>query len=121
MLLSSHFPLGDMSLFNTIEEEVDRSIHSPIIDQREKRSTPQVSSINTYRQQSTSATYDNNHSQLSAKIKRHSFPSMGEKKRKFHAYETDYLSLHGNQQGYFHKFLNCFRRPNIDRSRHRNR
>lgn len=115
-----------MSLFNTIEEshsvaDETRSIHSSMIDQRKERSSPQVSSINTYRQQSTSATYGSSHSQLPAKIKRHSFPSMGEKRRKFYTYETDDLSLHGNQQGYFHKFINCFRRPNVDRSRYRNR
>lgn len=113
-------------MVNTIEdsqsvEGLERSIHSQIIERSKERSSPQVSTINTYHQQSTSANYDNNHAELIANMKRHSFPSMGDKRRKLYRHEADDLSLQANHQGYFHKFMNCFRRPNIDRSRYENR
>lgn len=119
--------LGDMSMVNTIEdsqsvEGLARSRHSPSIERTKERSTPQVSTINTYRQQSTSATYENDHAELLAKVKRHSFPSMeDQQRRKFYIHEADDLSLQANHKGYLHKFISCFRRSNVDRSRYRNR
>jgi hypothetical protein len=91
------------------------------ISYKQDTSTPQFSPINTYRQQSTSATNDNDNLPLFIKTKKRSFRSMSDRKRKLYTQETDRQSLQSNSQGYFHKLMNCFRRTNIDRSRYENK
>jgi hypothetical protein len=91
------------------------------VNHKKDTSTPQFSSINTYRQQSTSATSDNENSSLFLKIKKHSSQSVRHGKRKLSSRETDRKLLQSNSQGYFHKLMNCFRRTNIDRSRYQNK
>ncbi len=109
--------LGDISLLNIVDGpqsvEGDKNRTNPSdITHKKDRSTPQLSSINTYRQQSTSATNDNNDLPLYTKTKKHVSHFVRDEKMR-----TDDIILQSNQQGYFHKLMNCFRRTNIDRSR----
>ena len=106
----------DLSILNMVEGE-----QTSQISYKTDASTPQFSPINTYRQQSTSATNDNDNLPLFIKTKKHSFRSMSDRKRKLYTRETDRQPLRSNSQGYFHKLMNCFRRMNIDRSRYENK
>jgi hypothetical protein len=117
--LSSAFSihLDHISLIHIIEgpqsaEDEENTIHSSIRDHQKDTSTPHFSPINTYRQQSTSATSNSDDSPVFPQTKKHSSRSMTNKKRMFYNQET---SIQANQQGYFKKLMNCFRRKIVNR------
>jgi hypothetical protein len=93
-------------------EGEENTIHSSIINHQKDISTPHFSPINTYRQQSTSATSNSDDSPVFPQTKKHSSRSMTNKKRMFYNQET---SIQANQQGYFKKLMNCFRRKIVNR------
>lgn len=123
-ILSIH--LDELSVLNIVQgsqsmEGEKRTATPSEISYKKDTSTPQFSSINTYRQQSTSATNDNDNLSLLVTTKKHSSRSIKDRKRKLYTRETDSKPFQSNSQGYFHKLMNCFRRTNIDRSRYENK
>jgi hypothetical protein len=93
--LSSAFSihLDHISLIHIIEgpqsaEDEENTIHSSIRDHQKDTSTPHFSPINTYRQQSTSATSNSDDSPVFPQTKKHSSRSMTNKKRMFYNQET---------------------------------
>jgi hypothetical protein len=120
--LSSAFSihLDHISLIHVIEEPQsaegeENTIHSSILNHHKDTSTPHFSPINTYRQQSTSATSNSGDSPLFPKTKKHSSRSITHKNRVFYNQETSPIGIQANQQGYFKKFMNCFRRKIVNR------
>jgi hypothetical protein len=127
-ILDSYFciHLDDLSGLNMVErsqsaEDEKRTAIPSEISYKKDTSTPQFSSINTYRQQSTSATSTNDNLSLLVKTKKYSSQSVKDRKRKLYTRETDSKPFQSNSQGYFHKLMNCFRRTNIDRSKYENK
>jgi len=117
LIFSIH--LDNISLLNVIEgpqsAEGEKNIINPLDNNKKDLSTPHFSSINTYRQRSTSATSDSDDLPLFPKTKKHSSRSMSRKKRKFYSQEITSIPLQSNKQGYFNKFMHCFRRMPVNR------
>jgi hypothetical protein len=95
---------GEKSTINTLDNTNKKNV-----------STSKFPLINTYRQRSTSATSNSDNSALFPKSKKHSFRSMTRQKMKFYSRKTTSRPLQSNKQGYFNKFMNCFRRLNVNR------
>jgi len=95
---------GEKNTINTLDNNNKKDL-----------STSKFPPINTYSQRSTSATSNSDDSALFPKPKKHSSRSMTRKKRKFYRQKTTSIPLQSNKQGYFNKFMNCFRRSNVNR------
>ncbi|CAF0819126.1 unnamed protein product [Rotaria sp. Silwood1] len=114
----------DISLLNVIERrksaERENETISILDNNKKYMSTPNCVSINTERQRSSSATSVSNHSPLFLKTKKqnnnkHLSQSIKRKKRKCCSQQITNRPLQSNRQGYFKKFMSCFRRSVVNR------